>query len=141
MHSDDNEIQARNKRAIQASFDAWCQGTGRPFDLLAPDAKWTVLGTSPISRTYSSQQEFLESVINPFNARFSIKVKPIVRGIYADGDMVIVMFDGEGTARDGKPYRCTYTWFMRMHDGKIVEVEGLFDTLQYTDLWTRIAAD
>jgi hypothetical protein len=27
---------------------------------------------------------------------------PTVRGIYTDGDLVIVLWDGEGTARGGK---------------------------------------
>ncbi len=132
------DMEARNKELIQASFEAWRDGTGRVFDLLAPDAKWTVLGSSPVSGTYHSRQDFLDEVINPFNARFSSRLIPTVRGIYADGDMVIALFDGEGTALDGKPYRNTYSWYMRMRDEKIVEVVGLFDTIEYTDFWTRI---
>jgi len=66
---------------------------------------------------------------------------PTVRGIYADGDMVIALFDGEGTALDGKPCRNTYTWYMRMRDGKIFDVVGLFDTIEYTDFWTRITPE
>lgn len=52
--------------------------------------------------------------------------------------MVIALFDGEAMARDGKPYRNTYTWYMRMREEKIVEVEGFFDTVAYTDFWTRV---
>jgi uncharacterized protein len=133
--------EARNKETIRASFEAWREGTGSVFDLLAEDAKWTVLGNSPISRTYNGRQEFLEAVIHPFNARFSSRLIPTVRGIYADGDMVIALFDGEGTARDGKPYRNTYSWYMRMREGRIVEVAGLFDTIEYTDFWTRITPE
>ena len=132
------DIEARNKETIRASFQAWRDGTGRVFDLLAPDAKWTVVGNTPVSRTYNSRQEFLDAVIDPFNARLSSRLIPTVRGIYADGDMVIAFFDGNGTARDGKPYRNTYTWYMRMRDGKIQEVIGLFDTVEYTDFWNRV---
>ncbi len=71
--------------------------------------------------------------------RLSSRLIPTVRGIYADGDMVIALFDGEGTARDGKTYRNTYTWYMRMRDGKIYEVFGVFDTIAYTDFWMRIS--
>jgi ketosteroid isomerase-like protein len=137
----DREQEVRNKETVQASFQAWRDGTGRIFDLLAPDAKWTAVGKSPIEGTYHSRQEFLDQVINPFNARFSSRLIPTVRGIYADGDMVIVLFDGEGTARDGKPYRNTYSWFMRMRDGQIQEVVGGFDTVEYTDLWTRVTPE
>jgi uncharacterized protein len=52
----------------------------------------------------------MEVVINPFNARLSKPLVPTVRGLYAAGDMVIALFDGEGTARDGRPYRNTYSW-------------------------------
>jgi ketosteroid isomerase-like protein len=135
------DIEARNKETIRASFQAWRDGTGRVFDLLAPDAKWTVVGNTPVSRTYNSRQEFLHAVIDPFNARLSSRLIPTVRGIYADGDMVIAFFDGNGTARDGKPYRNTYTWYMRMRDGKIQEVIGLFDTIAYTDFWTRVTPE
>ena len=137
----EKDIESHNKEAIQASFRAWRDGTGRVFDLLAPDAKWTIVGNSPVSKTYNSRQEFMEAVINPFDARLSNRLIPTVRGIYADGDMVIALFDGEGTARDGKPYRNTYTWYMRMRDGKIFDVVGLFDTIEYTDFWTRITPE
>jgi ketosteroid isomerase-like protein len=80
-------------------------------------------------------------VIRPFNARFSSRLIPTVRGIYADGDMVIVLFDGEGIALDGKPYRNTYSWYMRMRDGKIQDVIGLFDTVEYTDFWNRVTPE
>jgi ketosteroid isomerase-like protein len=138
MQQVDEGTEARNKAAILASFQAWRDGTGRVFDLLAPDAKWTVAGTSPVSKTYHSRREFLDHVIDPFNARFAARVIPTVRGIYADGDMVIALFDGEGTALDGRPYRNTYSWYMRMRDGMIIDVVGLFDTIEYADLWTRI---
>ena len=79
-------------------------------------------------------------MIDPFNARLSSRLIPTVRGIYADGDMVIALFDGEGTALDGKPYRNTYSWYMRMRkDGRIYEVVGFFDTIAYTDFWTRVS--
>jgi uncharacterized protein len=134
----DEEIQARNKQAIQAGFDAWRNGTGSPFDLLASDATWTIVGNSPVSRTYATRQEFMDVVITPFNARLSSRLVPTMRGIYADGDMVIALFDGNATARDGKPYRNTYSWYTRMRDGQIVEAIAFFDTIEFTELWTRV---
>lgn len=134
----DETVTKRNIDAIQEAFQAWRDETGSVFDLLAPDARWTIVGNAPVSRTYSSRQEFLDIVIRPFNARLSRRLIPAVRGIYADGDMVIALFDAEGIARDGKPYKNTYTWYMRMRDRQIIEVIAFFDTLEFTDLWTRI---
>jgi ketosteroid isomerase-like protein len=138
MNAAEKDAEARNKQAVQAGFDGWRNGTGSVFDLLVPDAKWTIVGNSPVSRTYSSRQEFLDLVIMPFNARLSSRLVPTVRGIYTDGDMVIALFDAEGTARDGKPYKNTYSWYMQMREGRIINVVAFFDTIEFTDFWTRI---
>ena len=138
MLARDTDTETQNKHKVQAGFDAWRNGTGSPFDLLAPNAKWTIVGNAPVSRTYNSKQEFMDVVIEPFNARMSQRLIPIVRRIYTDGDTVIALFDAEGTARDGKPYRNTYTWYMKMDAGSIVEVIAFFDTIEFTDFWTRV---
>ncbi len=98
-------MEVANKQTIQAAVDAWRSGIGSPFDLLAADATWTIVGNAPISRTLNSKQEFIDAVIAPFNQRLSKPLRPTVRNIYADGDTVIALFDGEATARDGKPYK------------------------------------
>jgi ketosteroid isomerase-like protein len=77
-------------------------------------------------------------VIAPFNARLSRRLVPTVRGIYADGDMVVVLRDGRATARDGKPYKNTYSWFLQMRNGKIVSAVAFFDTIEFTDFWNRL---
>jgi uncharacterized protein len=132
-------VEVQNKELVQTGFDKWTNGTGSVFELLAPDARWTIVGNSPMSRTYQSRQEFLDQVINPFNARLSGRLVPAVRGIYADGDMVVVLFDGVGTARDGKPYKNTYSWYLQMKYGQIVNVVAFFDTIEFTDFWTRLS--
>lgn len=134
----DNEMETSNKQAIQTAFDAWRNGTGSPFDLLADDATWTIVGNAPVSRTYNSKQEFIDVVITPFNNRLSQPLRPTVRSLYTDGDTVIALFDAEATAQDSKPYRNTYAWFMQMRGGKIVRVTAFFDTIEFTDFWTRI---
>jgi ketosteroid isomerase-like protein len=75
-----------NKALLRASLDRWKSGTGGPFDLLAPDVEWTIVGSSPLAKTYRSKEEFINEVIDPFNARISGPLVPTVRGIYADGD-------------------------------------------------------
>jgi ketosteroid isomerase-like protein len=137
----ENDPTKQNKEVVQAAFDTWRKGTGGAFDLLAPDAKWTIVGNAPVSRTYTSRQEFMDFVIVPFNARLSSRLIPTLRGIYADGDMVIALFDAEAMARDGKPYRNTYTWYMRMREGRITEVVAFFDTIEFADFWSRIRLD
>jgi ketosteroid isomerase-like protein len=137
--ADDNSMGISNKKVIQTAFDAWQNGNGSVFDLLAPDAKWTIIGNSPVSRTFISKQEFLDLVITPFNKRMSRPLKPKAPLLFADGDTVIALFDADGVALDAKPYRNTYAWFMQMRAGKIVQVTAFFDTIEFTDFWKRIS--
>jgi uncharacterized protein len=128
-----------NKALVRASFDRWRNGTGGPFELLAPDAEWTIVGSSPLAKTYHSKKEFIEAVIGPFNARMSKPLVPTVRGTFADGDMVIVLFDAEATVRDGKPYRNTYSWYLQMRDEQVVKALAFFDDRDFDEFWDRVS--
>jgi ketosteroid isomerase-like protein len=133
-----DEIEASNKAAIAAKFDAWGAGTGSPYDLLADDASWTIVGRSAASKTYPSKEAFISEVIGPFNARMSVGLKPTIRNMYADGDTVVVFFDAAGTARDGQPYKNTYAWFLDMQGGKVVKAHAFFDSVEFNDFWSRV---
>jgi ketosteroid isomerase-like protein len=89
--------------------------------------------------TYQGRETFIREVIRPFNARMSVPLKPAIRHIYSDGDTVIAFFDAKGTARDGRPYTNTYAWFLEMRDGRIVAAFAFFDSLEFNELWTRVA--
>ena len=128
----------RNKAAIAAALAAWRDGTGSPYDLLADDAAWTIVGRSLASKTYDSREAFMRDVIRPFNARMSSGLRPEVRHLYADGDTVVALFDARGVARDGKPYENTYAWFLTMQNGRIVRAVAFFDSVAFNDLWTRV---
>lgn len=132
-------LQARNLAVVQRGFDAWRDHTGSPYDALADDATWTITGNSLAARTYTGKEDFLANVIRPFNARMSVGLSPTIHQIYADGDTVIVQFDGDGVARDGRPYHNTYAWFLRLDDEKIVEATAYFDSIAFDDLWQRVS--
>lgn len=127
-----------NRALVQASFDRWHAGTGSPFELLAEEADWTIVGSSPLSKTYPNRAAFLGEVIGPFNARMATRLIPSVRGIYADGDMVIAFFDATATTNDGQPYHNTYTWYFCMRDGKVVSAVAFFDTREFDEFWNRV---
>ena len=134
----ETETEIRNKAVVQASFDAWRAGQGGPFDLLADDASWTIVGNSDASKTYPTKAAFMTEVIGPFNARMSVGIKPTIREIHADGDAVVILFDAAGTARDGEPYANTYAWFFHMSGGKVVKASAFFDSIVFNDLWRRV---
>ena len=130
--------ESRNKQTIERSFNTWREGAGSPFDLLADNATWTIVGRSDVSKTYDSREALIRDVIRPFNARMSAPLRPELRNLYADGDTVIVFFDAHGTARDGEPYANTYAWILTMRDDKIVKAIAFFDALEFNEFWTRV---
>jgi uncharacterized protein len=132
------DVAEKNRRTVQTAFDNWRRASGSIFDLLASDVKWTIVGRSVASGTYHSRRDFLDQVIVPFNSRLSTPLVPIVRNIYADGDTVIVLWDGAAMARDGKSYENTYSFFLKMRDGKIVSATAMYDPIAFDDLWKRI---
>ena len=62
-------VEARNKSLVRDRFEAWTQGNGSPFELLADDASRTIEGGSVASKTYVGRETFMREVIRPFNAR------------------------------------------------------------------------
>jgi uncharacterized protein len=130
--------ELRNLATVQRGLDAWRDGTGSPYDALADDATWEITGNSLAARVYANKEDFLANVIRPFNARMSARLIPTVRSLHADGDTVVALFDAEGTALDGIPYRNTYAWFLRLRDDRIIAATAFFDSLAFNDLWQRV---
>jgi uncharacterized protein len=128
-----------NRALVAKGFDAWRDGTGSPYDLLAEDAHWTITGNSVAAKTYPSKEAFLAEVIRPFNARMNGRLLPTVRQLYAEGDTVIALFDARGIARDGQPYANTYAWILRLKDGRIVEAHAFFDSIAFDAFWHRVS--
>jgi len=63
---------------------------------------------------------------------------PVVQGLYADGDTVIAYFDASATVRDGSPYSNTYTWYLHMREGVIVEAVAFFDSIEFNQFWAQV---
>lgn len=137
----DDPEEVRNRSIVQDSFDAWANRTGSPYDLLADDVRWTIVGNSRAAGIYTSREAFMSDVIRPFNARMSTPLSPTVRRLYADGDTVVAFFDAIGTARDGVSYANTYAWILRLADGRIVEAHAFFDSLAFDAFWQRVTPE
>src|ERR1700722_10412271 len=53
-----------NRKLITDTFTAWSRGDGMAFfNILADDVRWTVIGSTPVSRTYSSKSAFVEGAV------------------------------------------------------------------------------
>jgi ketosteroid isomerase-like protein len=132
-----------NRRAISDAFEGWRDGRAAIADSFADEMVWRIEGRSVASREYASKAQFVAEVLAPFGARFSSSPEPFrpvrIRSVHADGDTVIVLWDGRGLANDGEPYENTYAWFMRMRDGKVIDGTAFYDSIAFNDLWERVA--
>jgi ketosteroid isomerase-like protein len=94
-----------------------------------------------VSREYRSRQHFIDEVLGPFGARFAAgeRFRPVrVRSVHAEGDTVMVVWDGSGVANDGRPYANSYAWVMRMRDSQVIDGTAFYDSIAFNDLWTRV---
>ena len=130
-----------NREIIRQAFEAWRQGTGPITDVFAPGMVWRIEGHSAAAREYRGTQQFVDEVLAPFGARFAggEPFRPVtIRGVYADGDTVVVIWDGRGIANDGRPYENSYAWIMKLADGKVIDGTAFFDSISFNDLWARV---
>ena len=106
-----------NRKIIRAAFEAWQAGSAPIADVFADDMVWRIEGHSFASKQYDNKRQFIDEVLAPFGARFAAgeRFRPTnIRSVHADADTVIVLWDGEGVANDGAPYKNSYAWFMRI---------------------------
>ena len=131
-----------NRALVTRAFVAWQKGEGYIGELFADRMTWRIENSSLAAGSYADKADFFARVLTPFGARFANSAEPFrpvdIRSVHADGDTVIVMFDGRGVASDGIVYENTYAWFLRMADGQVVDGVAFFDGPAFDELWTRI---
>jgi uncharacterized protein len=130
-----------NREIIRQAFEAWRQGTSPVTDVFAPGMVWRIEGHSAAAKEYRGTQQFIDEVLAPFGARFADgqPFRPVtIRGVYSDGDTVVVIWDGRGIANDGQPYENSYAWIMKLDNGKVVDGTAFFDSISFNDLWSRV---
>ena len=132
------ELETSNRALVQKAFDAWKEGTGTPYDLLAEDMTWTIVGKTVVPQVYTSKAAFMDTIMRPFGARVMGPLHPTVHAIYAEGTSVAIHAEVDGTAKDGKPYHNSYAWFLEMKAEKIVRVVAFVDVAPFNELFERI---
>ena len=82
--------------------------------LFAERMTWANENSSLAAGDCTDKADFFARVLAPFGC-FAGSAEPFrpvrLRSIHADGDTVIVYFDGRGVAKDGIAYENTYAWF------------------------------
>ncbi|MCF3934945.1 nuclear transport factor 2 family protein [Acuticoccus sp. M5D2P5] len=120
-----------NRQLVRDAFDAWANGESVFGELLAENVEWTIHGSDPVAGTYTNRADFVERASVPLISRLAGPLVPEVHAIYADGDTVIVRFDGSATTTSGAPYRNQFVWIFELADGEVVRAEAFLDLSAY----------
>ena len=134
--------ESENASVVRRAFGAWQTGTAPITDLFAPDMTWRIEGRSVAAGEYASTQSFVDGVLAPFGARFleCDRFRPIaIRTVVAEGDTVVVVWDGSGVANDGVAYENSYAWILRLRNGSVIDGTAFFDSIAFDELWTRVS--
>jgi ketosteroid isomerase-like protein len=123
-----SSVEEKNRKVIAAAFERWASGDGDVFSLLTDDARWQIIGSdTEIARTYHSREELLAGAARPLAVRLTTPLKPSVRKIWADGEDVLVHWDGRAELFNGTTYRNSYLWIMTVKDDRVVAVTAFLD--------------
>jgi uncharacterized protein len=134
----DTAVEARNRQFVTEAFQRWADGGSTFFaDVLAPDVVWTIEGSGPSAGVFRGRDEFLK-MVRPFASRLREPIRPVSTRVWADGDHVIVNWEGVGQAGDGARYENRYAWIFRMEDGRAVEVTAFLDLVPFDDVLRRV---
>ncbi|MCZ8257792.1 MAG: nuclear transport factor 2 family protein [Polaromonas sp.] len=118
-----------NRQRLQHIMAELDKGNGQPFvAAMADDFCWTIPGDTPWSRTYRGKQAVVGELLQPLYAQFATPYISTTRSVLADGDRVVVEFDGKVTTKAGKAYNNRYCYVFRMEGGQMKELMEYFDT-------------
>jgi ketosteroid isomerase-like protein len=133
---------AENKQLIQSVFTYLSGGNGQPFmDALADDACWTVMGSTPWSRTYEGKRAITDKLMRPLFRQFADQYTARAIRVIAEEDIVVVEARGQVTTKSGKPYSQTYCYLFRLADGRVRELTEYLDTALVTEALEIPATD
>jgi uncharacterized protein len=130
---------AENKQLLQHVFAEIAHGNSRPFvESLADDVRWTVIGSTPWSRTFRGKQAVLTELLGPLRSRLRRPAKLVAHRFIAEGEHVVVEARGhDNTTTAGVPYNNTYCFVFRLAEGKVQELTEYMDT----ELVTSVLAE
>jgi uncharacterized protein (TIGR02246 family) len=120
---------AENKELMEGVFAQMAAGNGQAFmDVLADDARWTVSGSGPWSRTYEGKQAIVDELMRPLFRQFADEYRARATRVIADGDVVVVEARGQVTTKSGRPYNQSYCYVFELADGRVRALTEYIDT-------------
>jgi uncharacterized protein len=107
-------------------------------EIFTPSTAWTIAGHGPVAREYSGLADLHENAEKALFDRLDGPLAITPRGLWADGDDVIIRIDSTATARDGQPYRNGYLYILTIEDGKVASGIEWLDLDAYYGIVERV---
>ena len=125
-----------NKQTVLKFFEAGNRGDmDTCFGLIADDIRWTNMGTTSLSGTYSGKGELMEKLLGPLFGQLKQGIHMDVIRLVAEGDHVVAQTRGSAETLDGKAYNNSYCWIIRVRDGQFAELTEFLDTELVTSVF------
>lgn len=121
-------MSEENKQVVLAFVDAMGRGDAEAAAPCITDDAYT------LARGFGSfagvrEHDTILATIGAFHELMPEGMQPQIVSVTAEGDRVVVEFEGNGVLFNGEPYGNEYCMVFRMRDGKICQVNEYFCTL------------
>ncbi len=125
-----------NAERVRAAFSHWERGSSREFfELVSPTVTWRVIGTTPISGTFTDKASFVAGATGKLIAQLGEPLLATIVAVHDVGDTVILQWEGRSRGRNGRPYEQTYCWVLGFEAGLIRNVIAYLDTALVEDMF------
>jgi ketosteroid isomerase-like protein len=133
-------VSEQNKQVAIRFIEAFSRADTETVKLcLAPDAVVHSKGFGKLSGTRS--YEFIVATTGAFKDVMPTGLRPEFRAVTAEGDRVVVEFEGDATLANGEPYRNQYCLVITFEKSKIKQVNEYYCTLLADEKLGPLLAD
>ncbi len=120
---------SENKTLIRGMYSALAAGEPEGFlSALDEGLQWTIIGTTPLSKTFDGKKQLVEELLEPFMKDLEGAAEIVPENFIAEGDFVAMQSTGKARTKAGVDYNNTYCHVFRIRDGKVLEVTEYLDT-------------
>ena len=120
---------SENKTLIRGMYSALAAGEPEGFlSALDEAVQWTIIGTTPLSKTFDGKKQLVEELLEPFMKDLEGAAEIVPENFIAEGDFVAMQSTGKARTKAGVDYNNTYCHVFRIRDGKVLEVTEYLDT-------------
>lgn len=119
------------REVVTAYMEAMARGDfPGAFAMFAEDGKYTIIGQSPISRTFNSREEINTELCDLLANRFKTTPQIFIEDYIIDGDRGVSLAHGIAEAKHGTYKQDHYAFYFRVRDGEVVEKIEFLDPSQ-----------